>query len=101
MDEEKSILRSNLHRRQLMNGAVGTFILGCQKQSDWCSSPLLTSDGDFPTIENCKMTVEEIEGPYYFQDRYFNRIAPLYYRGLILNFGMQIQKENTTIHLRR
>lgn len=100
MDEEKSIHGTNLHRRKLMNAVVGTFLVGCKKEPDWCSSPLLTSDGDFPTVENCKMTVEEIEGPYYLSDApERNNLNIFDDAGTVIRFSGQVFQSNCNIVL--
>jgi len=63
------VLLKKIHRRQVVVGMFSSLVIGCtSKSSDWCESPSVNDDGEFPEAGSCQATVEEIEGPYYLAD---------------------------------
>ncbi|MFT5686241.1 MAG: protocatechuate 3,4-dioxygenase beta subunit [Myxococcota bacterium] len=55
-------------RREILAGVAATTLIGCAKPVDWCDAPLVTDDGPFPYPDDCPVTADDIEGPYYLAD---------------------------------
>lgn len=55
-------------RRQTLIGLAAAAVAGCARDAEWCDTPQLTDDGDFPYPGTCALTADDIEGPYYLSD---------------------------------
>ena len=55
-------------RRELLVGVAAVAVAGCAREPDWCEDALFTDDGPFPYPDDCPVTADDIEGPYYISD---------------------------------
>jgi protocatechuate 3,4-dioxygenase beta subunit len=59
---------NKMRRRDVLKGAAACVVVSCgPRAADWCESPQLTDDGDFPAPDSCQTTAADIEGPYYIE----------------------------------
>ena len=55
-------------RRALLQSTAAIGVTACVKKPGFCAQPAIIDDGEFRTTEVCRLTAENLEGPFYITD---------------------------------